>query len=184
MHDVDLQRMAQRADLIADLSYATLRRIDLGGGATAPRLRDVLDLALPMHKRVNIEIKADVPDLRALALATGKEVQACIAEARALLVVSSFDPEALRMLRQSAPDVSVAFLFGSEAQEARAPSLPGYGEHPGQRVVNAQTLARVRSRAAFVNVWTVNDPAEAARLSALGVDGLISDVPDMIRAAL
>jgi glycerophosphoryl diester phosphodiesterase len=35
-----------------------------------------------------------------------------------------------------------------------------------------------------VIVWTVNDPADARRLAALGVDGLCSDVPGELRAAL
>lgn len=32
--------------------------------------------------------------------------------------------------------------------------------------------------------WTVNDPAQVARLIAMGVDGLISDRPDIVREVM
>jgi glycerophosphoryl diester phosphodiesterase len=35
-----------------------------------------------------------------------------------------------------------------------------------------------------VVVWTVNDPADMARLIDLGVDGIISDRPDRLRALM
>lgn len=184
MHDVDLQRMAARADRIAELDYATLRGIDLGAGATTPLLRDVLELVLRRGKRVNVEIKADVPDLRALALATAQELLARSKAERALVLVSSFEAGALRMLQEAAPGVAVGFLFANAEQEANAPELRNYGEHPRFSYVTKQSLQGFAERAGFVNVWTVNDAAEARRLSALGVDGIISDVPDLIRAAL
>jgi glycerophosphoryl diester phosphodiesterase len=42
------------------------------------------------------------------------------------------------------------------------------------------------ARAAGVRVvpWTVNEPADMARLIALGVDGMISDHPDRLRAVM
>jgi glycerophosphoryl diester phosphodiesterase len=35
-----------------------------------------------------------------------------------------------------------------------------------------------------VNVWTVNDDDEIRRLAAAGVDGIVTDVPDVARRAL
>jgi glycerophosphoryl diester phosphodiesterase len=183
-HDTDLQRMAARAERIADLDFPELRAIDLGNGAHAPLLSDVLDLVLRRGKRVNVEIKSDVPDLRALVAATAEALLARSKAERALLVVSSFEPNALRMLQQAAPSFAVGFLFSNAEQEQHAPELRNYGEHPRYSHVNKQTLQGFADRAGFVNVWTVNDPAEAKRLSALGVDGIISDVPDVIRSAV
>jgi glycerophosphoryl diester phosphodiesterase len=36
----------------------------------------------------------------------------------------------------------------------------------------------------LVNVWTVNDPAEAKDLAAAGVDGIITDVPAIVLGAI
>jgi glycerophosphoryl diester phosphodiesterase len=34
-----------------------------------------------------------------------------------------------------------------------------------------------------VNVWTVNDVREATDLAEMGVDGIITDVPGLVRSA-
>lgn len=47
-----------------------------------------------------------------------------------------------------------------------------------------EDLAVAQEQGLVVNVWTVNDPDEARRLAAMGVDGIITDRPDRIRDAL
>jgi glycerophosphoryl diester phosphodiesterase len=56
--------------------------------------------------------------------------------------------------------------------------------HPHFSLVNEGTMEHARAHGCAVNVWTVNDVAEARRLAALGVDSIITDVPDQIRAGL
>ena len=48
--------------------------------------------------------------------------------------------------------------------------------------MTADRVARWRRAGLAVNVWTVDDPAEAARLVALGVDGIITNDPLTIGA--
>jgi glycerophosphoryl diester phosphodiesterase len=50
--------------------------------------------------------------------------------------------------------------------------------------VDAELMAFARARSLDVNVWTVNEVLEAERLQALGVNAIISDVPDRLMAAL
>ena len=49
--------------------------------------------------------------------------------------------------------------------------------------VDASLVAAAHERGLAVRAWTVNDPAEMERLLAAGVDGLITDVPDLARGA-
>jgi glycerophosphoryl diester phosphodiesterase len=183
-HDPDLRRMALRDDRIADLDLATLQRIDLGDGAKTPLLRAVLDLVLGQGKRVNVEIKGDVPDLPALCRATADVLRALGEDTRVRVVVSSFDPRAPTLVQAELPSLAVAFLYEHTADIKYRPALPHYGEHPKHTLLDAASITEMRKRASFVNTWTVNDPAQAKRIAALGVDAIITDVVDVVLAAV
>ena len=55
---------------------------------------------------------------------------------------------------------------------------------PEYRDVDEARLAEAHALGLRVVVWTVNDPAQVARLLAMGVDGLISDRPDVVREVM
>jgi glycerophosphoryl diester phosphodiesterase len=193
MHDPDLVRMAGLDQQVADLTWSELRRVELfdprsASGqasttpATTPLLRDVLDYVLGRGALLNVEIKSDVPDLDVVVNAVASDLNARSKYERERLLVSSFHPLALLGFRAHAPDIALGFLLGEEQYEAYAPRLPSYGEHPRASLCTAEALARYRTRAEFINVWTVNNAEQARSLAALGVDGLITDVSDRLRA--
>ncbi|HEX2675316.1 MAG TPA: glycerophosphodiester phosphodiesterase family protein [Polyangiales bacterium] len=190
MHDADLRRMAGLADRVAELDWTTLSRVDLGGGAHVPLLSQVLERVLPLGKRVNVEIKGDVPTLEPVVSGVAREIAARPEAERAAILVSSFSAEALMLLRKIDAQTAIGFLFDSAREEANAPRVAAanggavYGEHPKHSLLDASSLARLRARAQFVSTWTVNDPLRARELAALGVDAIISDLPDVILAAL
>ena len=55
---------------------------------------------------------------------------------------------------------------------------------PEYRDLDAARLKEARDLGLRVVVWTVNDPAQIARMLDLGVDGIISDRPDLVLAEL
>ena len=55
---------------------------------------------------------------------------------------------------------------------------------PERRLLTPAYFRVLQGRGALVNTWTVNDPAEAVRLADLGVDGIVTDRPLEILAAL
>jgi glycerophosphoryl diester phosphodiesterase len=104
------------------------------------------------------------------------------------VLASSFDPVALRTVRALRPDIPTALVVGPagdlgaalrEAVRAHHRAL-----HPNSVLVDRSLVDRARALGLALHAWTVNDADELARLAALGVDGLITDVPDVALAVL
>ena len=62
--------------------------------------------------------------------------------------------------------------------------LDGPTPEIAKRLVDDALVAWARNQGCAVNTWTVNDPSEARRLAELGVDVVITDVPDQLIEAL
>ena len=61
----------------------------------------------------------------------------------------------------------------------------GHGAlHPWVGWVTEDLVAAAHAEGVTVNTWTVDDPADMVRLAALGVDGIVTNVPDVALAAL
>jgi glycerophosphoryl diester phosphodiesterase len=105
------------------------------------------------------------------------------------VLVSSFEPAALRLWRRRMPSVPCGWLFerGVGGAIRRAWSLAWLrpaSVHPEGALCTAAALRRWHRRGYQVNAWTVDDPAELRRLRDLGVDGLITNDPARARRAL
>jgi glycerophosphoryl diester phosphodiesterase len=187
-HDPTLERITAGADTraIAEVTLAELEHVVLPGGARVPSLAEVLAFARERGLAVNVEMKRDAPSrtaiVRTLARLLGRwdPVHA--------VLVSSFDPAMLSGLRALLPQVPLAVLVHRTpwhlAHAAVAVPLGAAAVHLERTLTRPEMVAGLRRRGLAVNVWTVNDPGEARDLAALGVDGLITDAPGAIRAAL
>ena len=186
-HDRTLDRVAGRRDHIGALSWADLRTVRVGGAAAVPRLDEVLD-AWP-EIRFNIDVKADAgPE------PTVDAVRRAGAAARVLL--ASFSDARLARIRGLAgPEVATSLGLRSVAR-LRAASLAGARlrlppsvaavqvpvRHGPLRVVDRRFLAGAHRLGLQVHVWTIDDPAEMSRLLDLGVDGIMTDRIDVLKA--
>lgn len=188
LHDPDLARVTAGADprAAADLPYSELRRVDLGVGVRVPLLGEVLALARARRLAVNVEIKRDVPDRAALVRATARLLHAW--DPAHAVLVSSFDPAMLVLCGALLPRAPRALLVARahwpEAAVRVGPALGVAAVHLERTLTAPPRLDALRRRGLIVNVWTVNDPAEARDLAKLGVDGIITDAPGRIREAL
>lgn len=186
-HDPTFQRRAGDPRAVGAMSLADIRSLDVGGGQRVPLLDEVLELARARGAAVNVEIKTNGP--------RGSEVAAAVAERLRRgatpreVLVSSFDPRALAVLRRRAPGVPTGFLFGARQGWVLRSGLPAIlvraaAVHPEKWLVDAGAVAAWHRGGRRVNVWTVDDAAELRRLAAIGVDGVITNDPAAARAAL
>ena len=107
------------------------------------------------------------------------------------VLVSSFNLPSVDIVRSLAPHLPTALLTWGTDPLASLLIAESHGHgalHPDYRsvagVLAGAAATRAHERGLHVNVWTVNDPEEIARLAAAGIDALITDVPDVALEAL
>lgn len=192
-HDERLDRVCDMTGAIAELPWSQVGRARINGREPIPRLAELFD-AFP-SARFNIDIKAPgaiVPLWRTIEEYAAHE-RVC---------VGSFSDRRLAAFRRLArgrvataagPSGAVAARFlpalvtGWLHSPAAAFQLPATMDLPGGRtlpVVTAGLLARAHAIGKQVHVWTVDDPDEMTRLLDLGVDGIVTDRPELLKDLL
>ena len=192
LHDSTLDRTTSRSGPAADLPWGALAQLDAGGwhsrqhaGEPLPTLRAIAAFVQRNGLALNIEIKP-TPGVEQYTGQVVAEHAARLWAGQALPpLLSSFRPEALAAARDAAPALPRALLLDS--------LWPGWFEMAGalgcvavvtaHPLMNAALLARLHGAGWRALVYTVNQPADAQRLLALGVDGLITDAVDRFAPA-
>jgi glycerophosphoryl diester phosphodiesterase len=189
IHDANLERVTQGADqrTVEHVESHELKRVDVGAGEGVPRLSEVLDWAVSSGAKLNVEIKHDGRRTRELVRRVS-EVIGKVPQARELVLLSCFHPGVVKRLSRLLPELPVGWLVHSRQRAMR--SAPGWrllgavAVHPELVLATPVALGRWRRAGALIAVWTVNEPEQARRLGALGIDALISDCPAVVVRAL
>jgi glycerophosphoryl diester phosphodiesterase len=192
VHDEDLARVGGAPLRVPDSPLAALRAVDVGAwkgerfrGERIPLLSEVLE-ALP-GAIVNVELKSRGGRDLGLARAAAEAIWRAGAGGR--VVVSSFDWRLLAAFRLASPDVAAGLLFEPTrawrlATALAVRALRPAAVHPDLALATDARVRRWSGRGLAVNVWTVDDPAEAVRLARAGAAAVITNAPAAIAAAL
>jgi glycerophosphoryl diester phosphodiesterase len=187
IHDHTVDATTDGQGPVSALSLAELQQLDAGSwfdprfaGERIPTLRQVLT-AVGQRLLINVEIKV-VPGHHPPALE--REAVRLIEESGMVdrVLISSFSPRSLRRVRRLNRQIPLGLLYSRPAP-AVLPALLRLSYdalHPHYGLVDARTSARARERGQRVNVWTVNDAGEMRRMCDLGVDGIITNYPDVL----
>ena len=192
MHDPTLERTTNGSGPVDERTAADLAALDAGyhfergggfpfrgRGVGVPTLRDVFE-RYP-NAPMLVELKA--ADER-LARAVVELVREAGAAGR--VTVGSFQKGALDTVRALDP----AIRTGADMDDVRN-GLHGVAGRPafeafqvpevyaGMRIVTPEFIANAHALGVSVTVWTVNQEADMRRLLDWGVDGLITDRPDL-----
>jgi len=189
IHDDTVDRTTNGQGRVHDQPLATLRRLDAGSwfgseyaGERIPTLEEILEFSKKNDVVFYLELKptGSWGGEHALigALRESGEV--------ARVVVISFDPSILAGLRKIEPTLMTGVLYDGQlagpleaAAEVGARQIVVRGD-----LVTPAMIAQARQKDLQVVCWTVNHPAHIRMLMAAGVDGIMSDYPDRLAAAL
>jgi glycerophosphoryl diester phosphodiesterase len=193
----DVERVLPRRGRwrVADLTYDEVARLDAGSwhdveyaGEPVPLLREVLALLRGSATGLLLELKQ--PELY-----PGIETD-LVAELRAVpgflpsalwdrrLVVQSFDHRAMSRFKQLAPDVPVGLLGNVPRRRLEQAAAWADQVNPRHRGLAAGYVDAVHDAGLSCHAWTVDRPADMARVVALGVDGVITNRPDVLLTLL
>lgn len=185
-HDVTLERVTDGQDrrAVHALSSAECRAVRLRDGEPLPFLKDVLEWSARRGACVNIELKMDGRRRPALVRAVAELARRHPSPGD--LLISSFHLVAVVLHRALAPSIPSAWLLEAPlaADQAWLARAGASAVHPKHTLITPARLARWKARVGRVQAWTVNEPARALELAALGVDCLITDQPGALRRAL
>lgn len=103
------------------------------------------------------------------------------------VIISSFNPFALRRFHRLAPNIPLGFLYSADTPSwlrLFMIGLPHEARHPHHTMIDAEFMKWAHTNRYRVNTWTVDDPARAMVLRDLEVDSIISNRPDLMLQTL
>lgn len=173
IHDFDVDRTTNGSGAIAELSYRELRELDAGDDEKIPTLEEVLDYTRGKLK-LNIELKVTDIERKVLGFVKDRKMIPDV-------VISSFLHGTLISTRNLDTEVSTAVLVTelrndmiSYVKELEANSL-----NPNHKTVTSDLVRNIHDSNLLLFPWTVNDSSRMKVLFSLGVDGIITDFPDI-----
>jgi glycerophosphoryl diester phosphodiesterase len=203
-HDATVDRCTDGTGRIAELHLSELKRLDAGfrfspdgrtfprrgQGVVIPTLREVLE-GFP-NTLVNLEVKAAqvgierevAAELRALGaierVCLGSELDEVAERLHHAL------PEACHFFPRNA---LTSFVVGALSGNEEAPDVRFHVadmpfDYEGVRVVTPEVVRAARGYGLGLFVWTIDDALLMRTLLELGVDGIMTDRPDVLRQVL
>lgn len=183
-HDDTLERMTDGSGLVSSLPYSEVRQTRIRGTEPIMTLEEAL-LEFP-DTRFNIDIKTDhaLEPTLALARKMGCLDRVCLAsfsDARLRELRARFGPQVCS--GASPRDVSM-LKFGSwgvpnQGTPANCAQVPV--RQFGVTLVTPRFVKHSNDHGIAVHVWTIDEESEMRRLIRLGVNGIMSDRPSLLK---
>ncbi len=186
-HDGDTMRASGTKLVIKDTAFDELRKLDVGkwkgekfAGEKMPSLADVLD-TIPDGKRILIEIKCGpeiVPEFMRVIGESGKRSRQ--------LAVISFSSEVCKAVKDVLPQLQVYWLCSpregkatEQIATARAAGANGI-DIQGTELLTMAYAKAIKDAGLRLYVWTIDSPAVAKRMAALGAEGITTNKPALM----
>lgn len=204
MHDEKVDRTTNGTGLIEDLTLAELKKLDgaymwsidgdqtfpyRGQGIQVPTLRELFEKFPNMRYLIEIKLTKNPIDKPFCDLIREYHMEEKV-------IVGSFHDDAMAQFRATCPEVATSgsrgevtayvvlgkiFLGGFVAPEYQSLQVPWEkSESKGIPIMTARFIREAHAKNLHVEPWTVNDPELMKQYIEWGVDGIITDRPDLM----
>lgn len=174
MHDAHVDRTTDGSGPISGFTLEGLRALDAGLGERVPVFDEVVDA-------VRAPLQAEIKDVAAARVLAGAIKERGLQER---VTVISFHDEALRETRALLPEMPLVLVAGKSS-----PTAPERARDLGAAMVSlelchvdAETVKDAHASGIQVISWTVNTAEDLERARELGLDGVVTDSPDVLAA--
>jgi glycerophosphoryl diester phosphodiesterase len=193
IHDFSLEATTNGSGPVHDKTLAELKALDAGrhfdpafAGQRIPTLQEVID-AVGQRLLLNIELKTATVRDDGLTAAVVHTIEENHLLDR--VIISSFNPLALRRVRQLNPWIPMGLLYAPDLPvPLRKPWLRRLirfdALHPHYAMVNGEYVHWAQKQGYRIHTWTVDDPGDMWQLMRWGVDLIITNRPDLLRQVL
>lgn len=187
-HDSTLDRVTDASGRIRDLPWDAVREARVAGKEPLPLFEELLEEFPEARWNVDLKAESSLVPLVDLIRRTGAWDRVCVgsftearvARAQRLAgprLATSYGVRGVLGLRLRSLGIPAALRAGAVA--AQVPASQG-----GIPVVDRRFVREAHARGLQVHVWTVNDPERMNSLLDLGVDGIMTDHLEALRAVL
>ncbi len=189
IHDATVNRTTNGQGAVHEMTLAELRRLDAGSwfgsafaGERIPTLEDIFEFSKKNDVVFYLEIKPGGSWGGEHALIGALRESGEIPRT----VVISFDPAVVLGLRNIEPTLMTGLLYDGQIENPLDKAVAIGARQLAVRgdLVTPAMIAEARKKDLQVVCWTVNHPAHMRMLIAAGVDGIMSDYPDRLMAAV
>jgi glycerophosphoryl diester phosphodiesterase len=207
IHDDSLARTTNVEDVfpgrapwkVKDFTAAEIARLDAGSwyspayaGTRVPTLQQYMNRVEHNHERLLLEIKNPelYPGIEQQTLKLLGNEGWLDQRHLGRLIVQSFSADSVRTVHELKPALTTAFLgrppVAQLGKYARFADLinPSYGSISADYVSSVHAVTGPHGKRLGVFAWTVNDKVATWQVAGYGVDGIITNKPDVVRAAL
>lgn len=179
IHDYTLDRTTDGSGEITEYTLTELKDFLVEGKYKIPLLTEVLDL-IEGKCGINIELKGT--NTAAATCTIVKDYVENKGWAYSDFILSSFQNNELYEVLKIDKKIPIGILSKGSVIEAIAlgKKLKALAIHPSREITTRDNVKLSHEAGLKVNVWTVNDLKSIQRMKDFGVDGIISDFPDLL----
>ncbi|ODT66682.1 MAG: glycerophosphoryl diester phosphodiesterase [Pelagibacterium sp. SCN 63-23] len=188
IHDDSVDRTTSGKGTLGALTHADVAVLDAGSwfdgtfaGERLPTLADAIKALGELGLSANVEIKQHKHHKSLDQLVEAVQADIRKRGPKTEIMISSFDPEALKAMHRLEPDLEMAMLYGRPPDDwqAQIAAIPATTIHMHYKALSIGLLEETSKRGIKVRAWTCNNPVELVSFWGSGLTGVITDNPQL-----